>query len=201
MTSQIPDADLAIYALHGGFWAAMMIGRWAGRKRKRSENIGIIAKEKKTAKNSRMLVGVHFLAFGFMYSGIDAAVFRGQTPTLFTGQRLVGGIIIGVGAALAASAMFYFQSWRFRAEISSGHQLATDGPFSVLRHPIYVGLNLLALGSAVWIPTPLVGIGFGIMAVGSELRGRAEEKLLLDSFGKDYADYKARSWRCVPGIY
>jgi protein-S-isoprenylcysteine O-methyltransferase Ste14 len=201
MTLHIRNSDLAIYAVHGCYWAALIVARLAGRNRKRSEDSRIVAREKKTAKYSRVLVGVHFVAFAFMYSGIGAAVFQGQTPTWFSGQRIVGGIIIGVGAALAASAMLHFQSWRFRAEVSSGHQLATGGPFSVLRHPIYTGLNLLALGSAVWIPTPVVWIGFVLMLIGSDLRGRTEEKLLLESFGDDYVDYKARTWRCVPGIY
>ena len=46
-----------------------------------------------------------------------------------------------------------FRSWRFRATLDKGHQLATGGPFSLLRHPIYMGLNLLALGRAIWVPT------------------------------------------------
>jgi protein-S-isoprenylcysteine O-methyltransferase Ste14 len=201
MTPQIRTSDLAIYAAHGCYWAALMVARLVGRKWKRSDDSGIVARGKKTAKYSRVLVGVHFVAFAFMYSGIGAAVFQGQTPTWFSGQRIVGGIIIGGGAAVGASAILYFQSWRFRAEVSSGHQLATGGPFSVLRHPIYAGLSLLALGSAFWIPTRLVWIGFVLMLVGGDLRGRAEEKLLLESFGDVYVNYKARTWRCVPGIY
>jgi protein-S-isoprenylcysteine O-methyltransferase Ste14 len=201
MPLHIRNADLAIYAVHGCYWAAMIVGRLAGRKWKRSGDSGIVAREVKTAKYSRVLVGVHFVAFAFLYSGIASAVFQGQTPIWFPGQRIVGGVIIGVGAALAASAMLYFQSWRFRAEVSSGHRLATGGPFSVLRHPVYMGLNLLALGSAFWIPTGVVWIGFVLMLIGSDLRGRAEEKLLLESFGDNYLDYKARTSRCVPGIY
>ncbi len=200
-TLQIRNCDLAIYAAHGCFWVALLAARLAGRKQKQSEGSGIVAREKKTAKYSRVLVGIHFVAFAFMYTGIGAAVFQEQTPTWFSGQRIVGGIIIGVGAALSASAMLYFRSWRFRAEVSSGHQLATGGPFSVLRHPIYMGLNLLALGSAFWIPTCLVWIGFVLMLVGGDLRGRAEEKLLIETFGDDYVDYRAKTWRCVPGIY
>ncbi len=48
-------------------------------------------------------------------------------------------------------ALDYFRSWRFRAKLDEGHQLATGGPFRLLRHPIYMGLNLLALGSAFWV--------------------------------------------------
>jgi protein-S-isoprenylcysteine O-methyltransferase Ste14 len=59
----------------------------------------------------------------------------------------------GCGAALMSWARVWFASWRFRAKVDASHQLATGGPFALLRHPIYMGLNLLALGSAVWDPT------------------------------------------------
>ena len=98
-------------------------------------------------------------------------------------------------------ALVYFRSWRFRATLDKGHQLATGGPFRILRHPIYMGLNLLALGSAIWIPTPVVWTAFVLMAIGSDLRARAEEPLLLKVFGSAYREYSARTRRFVPGIY
>jgi len=64
-----------------------------------------------------------------------------------------------------------------------------------------MGLNLLALGSAIWIPTILVWAAFILMAVGSDLRARAEENLLMQVFGESYPDYRARTRRFVPGIY
>jgi protein-S-isoprenylcysteine O-methyltransferase Ste14 len=141
------------------------------------------------------------LAFGVMYGGIAMTVFNGHVPHWFSGQRVVGTGLIALGAVLAAWAVLYFRSWRFRAEISAGHQLATGGPFSVLRHPIYTGLNLLALGSAIWIPSPILWVAFLLMVVGSDLRGRAEEKLLVEAFGQDYIGYMKKTWRCVPGLY
>lgn len=201
MTPPMRTGDVAIYAVHACFWLALVAARLAGRKKRQGAENSSVAREKKTARHSRLLVWIHFAAFAVLYSGIAAAVFGGQTPAWFSGQRIVGLAIIGVGAALAASAILHFRSWRFRAEVSAGHQLATGGPFSVLRHPIYMGLNLLALGSAFWIPTLVIWTSFILMLIGSELRGRAEEKLLLEIFGKDYVAYKARTWRCIPGVY
>ena len=71
-----------------------------------------------------------------------------------------------------------FASWRFRAQIDSGHQLATGGPFRFVRHPTYAGLDLLAFGTALWIPTPVVWLGTLVMAVVGDLRACAEELLL-----------------------
>ena len=98
-------------------------------------------------------------------------------------------------------ALVYFRSWRFRATLDNGHQLATAGPFRILRHPIYMGLNLLALGTALWVPTAIVWTAFVLMAIGSDLRARAEEILLKQAFDPAYGEYCARTRRFVPGIY
>jgi len=98
-------------------------------------------------------------------------------------------------------ALLSFRSWRFRAAVDSRHQLATGGPFRLLRHPIYLGLNLLALGSAIWIPTPVMWTAFILMAIGGDLRARAEEALLMQTFGSTYRAYIARTRRFIPGVY
>lgn len=193
-------ADLAIYIAHAAFWGVFVFAKFAS-STKQAEPNGPVAQEKRTAKYSRLLVATHFVAFGFMYTGIANAVFSGQAYDWFAGQRVVGAIIIGIGAILAASALLYFRSWRFRASLNEGHQLATGGPFALLRHPIYMALNLLALGSALWIPSVLVWVGFVLMLLGSDLRARAEESLLAETFGADYQVYRKKTWRFIPWIY
>jgi protein-S-isoprenylcysteine O-methyltransferase Ste14 len=136
-----------------------------------------------------------------MYFGIGYAVLGGRVPFWFAGQRIVGAGVIVIGAALVAWAVLHFRSWRFRAALSEGHQLATGGPFGLLRHPIYMGLDLLALGSAIWVPTPVLWIAFVLMAIGSDLRGRAEERILDEAFGDSYRDYCRRTRRFVPYVY
>jgi protein-S-isoprenylcysteine O-methyltransferase Ste14 len=32
-------------------------------------------------------------------------------------------------------------------------------------------------------------------------RIRSEETLLLSQFGREYEDYRARTWRLLPGVY
>ena len=94
-----------------------------------------------------------------------------------------------------------FASWRFRAQIDPGHRLATGGPFRFIRHPIYAGLDLLAIGTALWIPTPLVCLGTLLMAVAGDLRARAEELLLESAFGNMFREYRLRTRRFIPGLY
>ena len=109
--------------------------------------------------------------------------------------------VIASGAVLMNWAMVHFRSWRFRATLAEGHELATGGPFRFVRHPIYMGFNLLALGNAIMVPTPLVWAGFVLMGLGSDLRARVEERLLVQAFGHTYSNYMERTRRFIPGIY
>jgi len=198
------NPDYLIYVVHTAFWASfgftrVMLGRRV-RNRVDAES-GPATSETYQAPGSRALVAFHAFAFGALYLGLGNTVVPGRVPIWFAGQRIAGTLIIAAGAALMSWSLVYFQSWRFQAKLDAGHQLATGGPFHFLRHPIYMGLNLFALGTAVWVPHPIVWAGFVLMFVGSDLRARAEEKLLTRAFGDAYRTYCARTARFVPGIY
>lgn len=197
--------DPTIYFAHAAYWCTVGVTRLvlvsSSRKSARKPEIAPVSKEEKTAPFSRAFIAFHMLAFAVMYWGIGLAVFSGKIPARISGQRIFGFLIIAAGSMLMAWALVYFRSWRFRAKLEEGHQLATGGPFSILRHPIYMGLNLLALGSAVWIPTAPLWIAFLLMIVGGDLRARAEEKILDQAFGSSYRDYCNRTRRFLPGLY
>src|SRR5882724_2730984 len=62
-------------------------------------------------------------------------------------------------------------------------------------------LMVWALGSAIWVPSAIMWAAFMLMMMGSDLRARAEEKLLEQAFGARYREYCARTRRFVPGVY
>jgi protein-S-isoprenylcysteine O-methyltransferase Ste14 len=201
-----PAIDLWLYAVHGAFWMPFGLvlaisGVFDRRAAKVHDRTITPTATPATAPYSRLLVGFHAVAFGLMYLGMGRTIFGHGVPAWFSGQRLVGALVIATGSVLMAWARLFFRSWRIRAKIEAGHELATGGPFRFLRNPIYMGLNLLALGSAIWVPTWLTWIAAALMALGSDLRGRAEEKLLAASFGDAFREYAARTRRFVPWIY
>jgi len=207
----MPNPDLQLYTVHGIFWTAFGITLVVLRivYRREHESVGrpfqgrqeSVAKEARTADHSRALVAFHAVAFGVMYFGIANAVFRRRVPVWFGGQRVAGTAVVAIGVVLMVSALVHFRSWRFRAALDQGHQLATGGPFRILRHPIYMALNLLALGSAIWVPTPTLWVAVLLMAIGSDLRARAEERILEAAFGDAYRAYRSRTRRFVPYVY
>jgi protein-S-isoprenylcysteine O-methyltransferase Ste14 len=195
--------DYSIYVAHVAFWTAFAITRLYVRKATAAaspaENAPPV-RDAVVARNSRLLVMAHAAGFAVMYMGIARGVFGGMKG-LFAGQPLMGGAVIAAGSLLTIWALLYFKSWRFQAKLDPDHQLATGGPFRLLRHPIYMGIDLLALGSALWIPNGVVWTGLVLMIIGGDLRGRAEERVLRSAFGQHYIDYCSRTPRFIPGIY
>ncbi len=195
------NLDFVLYGVHAAFWIAFGIARRLRGSEAAASGSGTATTERATASFSRTTLAIHFLAFAAMYAGIGRAVFPDCVAHWFIGQRLLGTIIMAAGAWLACWSLLFFRSWRFRAAVEAGHELATDGPYAVVRHPIYAGLNLLALGTAVWAPNMLTWAAVVLMVVGSDLRGRAEEGVLRRAFGLEYDRYCARTRRFLPRIY
>jgi protein-S-isoprenylcysteine O-methyltransferase Ste14 len=199
------NRDFAVYAVHSAYWSSFGVTQAALARRDRgargATSDAPTATSAEDAPHSRALLFFHMVAFGVMYFGMGQALFADQVPLWFAGQQFVGTAVIAAGAFLMSWSLVFFQSWRFRAAVEAGHKLATGGPFHWLRHPIYMGLNLLALGTAIWVPTTIVWAGFVLMVIGSDLRGRAEERLLTGVFGEEYLRYCATTRRFVPGVY
>lgn len=84
--------------------------------------------------------------------------------------------------------------------LRAGHQLRTDGPYGVTRHPIYTGLFGMILGTVL-----LNGFGPALVAlvVAAAVFGTRipiEERLMSSTFPEEYARYRERVPRFVPGL-
>ena len=94
------------------------------------------------------------------------------------------------------------KQWTYRARLIEGHELITQGPYSLVRNPIYLGMfgMLLATGLAAgrW---PVVIGGSIAFLIGTQIRIRSEEKLLREEFGEEFQGYARRVPTLIPGIY
>ncbi len=189
---------IAIYVSHAIFWGSFLAGRWLN---KRATATGAPSNDTATqARGANALVTAHMVGFFLLYFGIPDTLFA-ERAMVFTPLPFLGAALILAGAALAVWSTAVFRSWRFAAKLDAGHELCTRGPFAIVRHPIYTALDLLALGSFLWLPSILLACAFVAVAFVSDLRGRTEEKLLLATFGDRYRDYLARVRRFVPFVY
>ena len=84
--------------------------------------------------------------------------------------------------------------------LQADHRLRTDGPYAVTRHPIYTGLFGMVLGTVL-----LNGLGdslafLAVAAVFFATRIPIEERLMSKTFPEQYAHYRGRVPRFVPGL-
>jgi protein-S-isoprenylcysteine O-methyltransferase Ste14 len=94
----------------------------------------------------------------------------------------------------------YFVSTGFGAQLFAGHQLVTDGPFAIVRHPMYSGLVLAALG-ALLIYSTWTTLLFVCFAPLTCFRARHEEAALAAEFGENWREYRRRVPAFLPRLW
>ena len=83
---------------------------------------------------------------------------------------------------------------------SASARLQTDGPFRVVRHPLYLGWILIVFGAAHMTGDRLAFAGISTFYL--LIAMPFEERSLRMSFGDAYDDYKRRvRYRLVPYVY
>ncbi|MCJ1310603.1 hypothetical protein MMC25_004268 [Agyrium rufum] len=82
-----------------------------------------------------------------------------------------------------------------------GHELVTDGIYSVLRHPSYFGFFWWGLGTQVVLGNKFCFMGYAVV-LWKFFKDRVlkEESLLIKFFGDRYVDYQRRTWVGIPFI-
>ena len=193
-----------VYAFHVAFYALFAIRKLGRRASTPAPAPASAAPDSAapSAPHARALIAAHGLANAVLYFGLGRAVLAQSGPRLlFPAQPIVGGAVMVGACALLVSALRVFESWRLLARIEAGHRLCTRGPFRFVRHPIYASMDLLAVGTFLWAPSPIVLAGAALIALSGDRRGRAEERLLADVFGDEYRDYCRRTARTIPGLY
>jgi protein-S-isoprenylcysteine O-methyltransferase Ste14 len=116
--------------------------------------------------------------------------------------RWLGVVLFAVGGALRLWPVFVLGP-RFSGlvAIQPGHALVTDGVYSIIRHPSYLGLLVNSLGWALAFRSGVGVLLTVVLALPLLVRIHAEEELLGAQFGVEYEDYRARTSRLIPGLY
>jgi protein-S-isoprenylcysteine O-methyltransferase Ste14 len=114
-----------------------------------------------------------------------------------------------LGILLTAGALFIF--WRAHAdlgvnwspslEIREKHELITRGIYGVIRHPMYASQWLLTLATPLLLQNWIAGfLNLVVFIPFYILRVKAEEQMMLDSFGTQYQEYIKKTGRVLPKL-
>jgi len=78
------------------------------------------------------------------------------------------------------------------------HELIRTGPYARIRHPIYTGLLLAVLGTAIAIGEYRAILGFVLILVGFSYKAKREEALLEGHFGAAFEEHKRHTGFFLP---
>ena len=151
------------------------------------------------------LSGALFL--GSLAAGVLAAVLQlnGDIEPLAAfdeiGPQVAGLVMYAAGlVGVLGSQLAMGRSWRIGVP-EEKTELVTEGPFGLVRNPIYTTMVIAVAGLALLTPNALALTSIVGLIAGLELQVRfAEEPRLLHSHGQEYAGYASRVGRFVPRI-
>jgi protein-S-isoprenylcysteine O-methyltransferase Ste14 len=111
----------------------------------------------------------------------------------------IGLFMLVAGLAFAVWARRYLgRNWSGIVTVKQDHELIRSGPYALVRHPIYTGLLFAILGTAVAIGEWRGLIAFVLITAGFVIKLRTEEKFMSETFGTQYAHYRAEVPALIP---
>jgi len=167
----------------------------------RSRGVKVVESRRGTLETA--LLSVAWLGFFVPLIWIASPVFSCAEYPLH-----IGPLVAGVACFVAGLWLFHRShtdlgtNWSITLEVREQHRLVTHGVYRSVRHPMYAALLLYSVGQALVLPNWLAGPSYLVaFAVLFAFRVRAEERMMLEQFGDEYAAYMAQTKRLVPGLW
>jgi protein-S-isoprenylcysteine O-methyltransferase Ste14 len=139
-------------------------------------------------------VGVFLQLVAYLFAG-----FRG--PEANPPALVAAGLLLAIFAAIISwtSIRALGKQLRVQAGLYSDHQLVRKGPYRIVRHPIYAGMLVMYLATALVLGKwDIALIGLVVFLVGTEIRVRVEDRLLASRFGEQFEQFKASVPAYIP---
>ena len=130
---------------------------------------------------------------------VDSGGTQGVRPLLLA----VAGSVVAAGGStiVLLSRARLGSAWSFLPKAAQQSGLVTTGPYRLVRHPIYLGMSMMAAGQAIAFNS---GLGFLVVVVGvipSFLwQACKEEALLASFFGHRYLHYRRQTSMIIPYV-
>jgi protein-S-isoprenylcysteine O-methyltransferase Ste14 len=105
--------------------------------------------------------------------------------------EFIAMMLVVTGIAFAIWSRFVLgASWSATVRVHAGQRVVRTGPYAFVAHPIYTGISLALLGTALVAGTLGNALGFALVVVSFCLKARKEERLMSAEFGAAYVDYR-----------
>ncbi|WP_123053363.1 isoprenylcysteine carboxylmethyltransferase family protein [Clostridium sp. JN-1] len=115
----------------------------------------------------------------------------------------VGIIFMSVGIVIRCWAVFTLRKFfSLSVIVESKQSIVSSGPYKLIRHPAYTGTILTLIGISISIKSIMsILTALIIISVVYGYRIKIEEKVLINSFGKEYLNYINKTWKLIPWVF
>ncbi|WP_179221971.1 methyltransferase family protein [Inquilinus limosus] len=115
---------------------------------------------------------------------------------------IIGALLVAAGLGFAVWARVHLAgNWSGTVTLKQDHELVRSGPYALVRHPIYTGVLLAAIGTVVAIDRWSALVALALMAAAFLRKIVIEERFMAEAFGPAYADYSRGTARLVPYLW
>jgi len=147
---------------------------------------------------------ITFAAFYLMFSN-NVNAFAGwlRIPVFPANLWLesLGIAITAAGLGFAVWARAYLgANWSGTVTVKVGHELVRTGPYRWVRHPIYSGMILALLGTALDRQQVRGLVAVILLYAGFTIKSRIEELAMVSVFGAEYEEYRRRTGAIFPKL-
>lgn len=132
---------------------------------------------------------------GFLLTGL---LFFSPREDLPLGVQLFALALVIIGNIFAV--LILLQLGRSFSILPESRKLVTRGPYSIVRHPLYLAESVATLGTLINFLSPGALVLVAVQLALQLVRIHYEEKVLKEHF-PEYEDYAKCTWRLIPGIY
>jgi len=108
--------------------------------------------------------------------------------------------IAGLSLAITAR-LFLGGNWSGTVTIKKGHTLVRRGPYALVRHPIYSGILVAILGTALAIGEIRALMGASLVLLILVHKMNLEERFMTEQFGGSYAEYRHQVKALIPFVW
>lgn len=111
----------------------------------------------------------------------------------------IGVFLTAAGVAIAFWARWHLgTNWSGVVTLKEGHELIRTGPYRAIRHPIYTGILLAMLGTAVAIGEVRGVVAVVITWLSFYQKARREESFLSEEFGPSFVEHCKHTGMFLP---
>ncbi|SRR5579875_1546872 len=182
-------------------WAAFWI-YWSFAARGNSAKSATTSTYNEPGRTSKLHTALFAVSFALLLmswsqqGALGWRIFPNSSYLMACGFALtVSGLAFAVWARLHLG-----RYWSGNVSIKEDHKLIQTGPYRFVRHPIYTGILVGMIGTAIAVGEVRAILAIGFLLAALMVKIPQEEQALTSTFGRKYANYRKKVKALVPYV-